>query len=145
MKNLKILESSINKFLEGKEIKIGINFRKQDINFIIFSDGKRSSFNVLSSGERHIVTLLFSVTHMSNTNGIVLVDEPELSLHIDWQKIILRELMSQIKQKQVLVCTHSPDVISDYFEHLIEMKPKKWTPSLQDQDQIDRILLQEEF
>lgn len=43
-----------------------------------------------------------------------LIDEPELSLHIDWQRIILTNLEQQAANRQIIACTHSPEVGADH-------------------------------
>ena len=76
----------------------------------------------LSSGYRHVVTLLFCATHMPTFDGPVLIDEPELSLHLDWQRRILSEMWKQTGGRQLLACTHSPEVAADHSESLVEVQ-----------------------
>jgi AAA15 family ATPase/GTPase len=116
--------SSVNLFLETKPLGYSFNKpsnRSRGHSFITLPGGKQVGFNVLSSGERHIVTLLFAATHMSPSEGIVLIDEPELSLHIDWQRIIVGEICKQAKDRQVIACTHSPEVAADNMEAYIDL------------------------
>ena len=47
-------------------------------------------------------------------NTIFLIDEPELSLHVDWQRILFRKLMEQGSSNQFIVATHSPFIYSQY-------------------------------
>jgi predicted ATP-dependent endonuclease of OLD family len=77
--------------------------------------------SALSSGERQVLTMLFSATHMSPSDGTMLIDEPEISLHVDWQRIILTEMMKQAGDRQVIVCTHSPEVAADHRDVLVEI------------------------
>jgi predicted ATP-dependent endonuclease of OLD family len=51
---------------------------------------------------------------MSSADGMLLIDEPELSLHVDWQRVILRELMKQAGDRQIIACTHAPEVTADH-------------------------------
>ena len=53
---------------------------------------------------------------MSQEDGIVLIDEPELSLHVDWQRIILGEMMKQVGNRQVIACTHSPEIAAEHLK-----------------------------
>jgi len=46
--------------------------------------------------------------------GVFLIDEPELSLHVDWQRIILKEISTQAPMRQIIACTHSPEVGADH-------------------------------
>jgi predicted ATPase len=77
----------------------------------------------LSSGERHIVTLIYAATHMSKQQ-IVLIDEPEISLHVDWQRHLLKKMSEQLGERQIIVCTHSPVIGADYEERVIIFEPK---------------------
>ncbi|MNI92554.1 hypothetical protein D3C73_1503640 [compost metagenome] len=58
-----------------------------------------------------------------STDSLVLIDEPELSLHIDWQEDLLHKMMSQLGSRQIIVCTHSPSIAADYLDHMIEVSP----------------------
>jgi predicted ATP-dependent endonuclease of OLD family len=54
---------------------------------------------------------------------VFLIDEPELSLHIDWQRIVLRELQNQSSGRQIIACTHSPEVGADHMEEIQDFEP----------------------
>jgi len=58
--------------------------------------------------------MLFSASRLATNQGTFLVDEPELSLHVDWQRCILTELMKQAVDRQIIACTHSPEVGADH-------------------------------
>ncbi|MCC5811807.1 MAG: AAA family ATPase [Ectothiorhodospiraceae bacterium] len=127
---IRTFELSVNKFLEEKNLAI----ERQSIRYsrrravrrmpiIKLDNGDRTSLAALSSGERHVLTLLFSATHMSISDGALLIDEPELSLHVGWQRIILDELMRQAGERQVIACTHSPEVAGHHRSRLIEISP----------------------
>ena len=51
----------------------------------------------------------------------VLIDEPEISLHVDWQRRLLRRMAEQIGGRQIIVCTHSPTIGADYEERQTEL------------------------
>ena len=70
----------------------------------------------LSSGERQIFSLLYA-SHISSQE-LVLVDEPEISLHSSWQEILLEELQGKMQNKQIIVCTHSPMIGADHLERV---------------------------
>ena len=54
-------------------------------------------------------------------NTVFMIDEPELSLHIDWQKHIVKYLIEYSKNNQIFVVTHSPDIIQGYREYIINL------------------------
>ena len=93
-----------------------------------FTPGLRS----LSSGERQVITLLYASTRMSEPK-VVLIDEPEISLHIDWQRKLISKMAEYIGNKQIIACTHSPVIAADYQEYMKEFKfiPTRTKPSHQ--------------
>lgn len=72
----------------------------------------------LSSGEQHEVVLLYELIFNAKQNVLVLIDEPEISLHITWQKEFLNDLLKIIKIQNihVLIATHSPSIINDRWD-----------------------------
>lgn len=116
---------AVNGFLDKdmKELRYEIdpNRRLPKVG-LRFPDNNWSSILVMSSGERQLLTMLYAVTKMSE-DFLVLIDEPELSLHIDWQEDLLRKMMGQLGGRQIIVCTHSPSIANDYADHMIEISP----------------------
>jgi predicted ATP-binding protein involved in virulence len=82
------------------------------------SKGKELELNQLSSGEQHEVVLLYELIFNAKQNTLVLIDEPEISLHITWQKEFLNDLLKIIKIQniQVFIATHSPSIINDRWD-----------------------------
>lgn len=124
---LRIFQRSVNQFLENKSLGYfdDTNTGRRYRPYITIS-GKgmtTSSLSVLSSGERHVLSLVFAATHMSSKDGILLIDEPELSLHVDWQRIILSEIMKQSGSRQIITCSHAPEVSADHLDSVIRLKP----------------------
>lgn len=116
---------AVNGFLdkEKKELKYEINPNKRVPRVgLRFPDNTWSSIGVMSSGERQLLTMLYAVTKMSEGH-LVLIDEPELSLHIDWQEELLSKMLDQLGGRQLIVCTHSPSIATDYSDHMIEVSP----------------------
>ncbi|POA21604.1 AAA family ATPase [Pseudomonas sp. FW300-N1A1] len=114
---------AVNAFLEQKELHyVPDSSRRIPKVGLKFKDGAWSSIRVMSSGERQLLTMLYAVTKMS-ADSLVLIDEPELSLHIDWQEELLGKMMAQLGGRQIIVCTHSPSIASDYRDFMIEVVP----------------------
>jgi len=82
------------------------------------STGKELELIQLSSGEQHEVVLLYELIFNAKQNVLVLIDEPEISLHITWQKEFLNDLLRIIKIQniQVAIATHSPSIINDRWD-----------------------------
>lgn len=83
------------------------------------NQGKALKLTDLSSGEQHEVVLLYELIFNSQEEPtLVLIDEPEISLHVTWQKAFLNDLLQIINQQkiQVIVATHSPQIVHDRWD-----------------------------
>jgi predicted ATP-binding protein involved in virulence len=82
----------------------------------------------LSSGEQHELVLLYELLFKVQKNSLVLIDEPELSLHVGWQTQFLKDLqdITKLADLDILMATHSPDIIQDRWDLTVELKgPEK--------------------
>lgn len=77
----------------------------------------------LSSGEKQEIVLFYDLIFDTRENLLLLIDEPEISLHITWQKKFLDDLLEVSKQieLQVIVATHSPQVVSNHLDIQIDL------------------------
>ena len=80
--------------------------------------GKELELTQLSSGEQHEVVLLYELIFNAKQNTLILIDEPEISLHVTWQKEFLNDLLRiiEIQHIQVLTATHSPSIINGRWD-----------------------------
>ncbi|QLE59100.1 AAA family ATPase [Nostoc sp. TCL26-01] len=78
----------------------------------------------LSSGEQHELVLLYELLFKVQPNSLVLIDEPELSLHVGWQVQFLKDLqeITKLADLDILMATHSPDIIQDRWDLTVELK-----------------------
>jgi predicted ATPase len=78
----------------------------------------------LSSGEQHELVLLYELLFKTKKNAIILIDEPELSLHVAWQVEFLKDLTRVIKLSSfdAILATHSPQIINDRWDLAVELK-----------------------
>lgn len=77
--------------------------------------------SLLSAGEKQILTLIGYNAFIDNT--IFFIDEPEISLHADWQRILFRILMKQNPTNQFIITTQSPFIYSKYPKNEICIDP----------------------
>lgn len=115
MNPIELFLETVNEFIATsdyrKKIKIDINgrvfFRTDD------NEKQRLSIQYLSSGERQLLiffaNLIFGVKDTSS--GIFVVDEPELSLHLSWQKVFVKRALEINQNVQFIFATHSPEII----------------------------------
>ena len=87
-------------------------------------DGSKLDLQMLSSGEQHELVLLYDLLFGIAENSLILIDEPELSLHVAWQDEILNDLqeMANLSDFCVLLATHSPQIIRDRWDLTVELK-----------------------
>ncbi|HBL5467817.1 TPA: AAA family ATPase, partial [Enterobacter hormaechei] len=72
-----------------------------------------------SKGEMTLLSLLLVVYLHRNENVIFLFDEPDLSLHIKWQKNLISKLAAIAPSSQFIISTHSPALIGNYNDQSI--------------------------
>lgn len=118
--------ASVNKFLDQKMLNVGQSAARPRARSVVAVNTEKDNsygLSALSSGERQILTMLFTASRSKYSSGVFLIDEPELSLHIDWQRIVLEELKSQAPDRQIIACTHSPEVGADHLFETQDFEP----------------------
>ena len=65
----------------------------------------------LSSGEKQMLVILLTVLVENNENYVLFMDEPEVSLHIEWQQRLIETILDLNPNVQIILTTHSPAVI----------------------------------
>jgi ABC-type transport system involved in cytochrome c biogenesis ATPase subunit len=72
----------------------------------------------LSSGEQQCLILIFMISRWLMDGGIVLIDEPDLHMHVSWQRQLIHELERLVNEKngQLIVTSHSPTLWEEYNE-----------------------------
>lgn len=99
-------------------------------NHLVFiDDGEVIPLYKLSSGEKQLLLILMRVFLMEEEPYILLMDEPEISLHIEWQYILFEEIRRLNRNCQIITSTHSPSLFGDgwgdklvFVEDLIKLK-----------------------
>lgn len=86
----------------------------RDSNEIFFEQyGERIPPYMLSSGEKQILVIMLTALVQENRHGVILMDEPEISLHIEWQQRLITLVRTLNPNTQIILCTHSPAIIMD--------------------------------
>ena len=107
---------SCNKFLIGKYLL----YNESNLTLNLFikrkeQEDKAVSLDVLSSGEKQIVSIL-AYFYLNHKNIFMIIDEPEISISIYWQKLLLPELLKAHSCKYLIAATHSPFIYSNDLE-----------------------------
>lgn len=79
--------------------------------------------SVLSAGEKQMLSFL--CYNAFYENSVIFIDEPELSLHPDWQRRLFPILLKQQASNQFVVATHSPFIYSKYEDKELVMSKEK--------------------
>ena len=83
-------------------------------NEILFNQyGETIQPYMLSSGEKQMLVILLTALVQENRPGVMLMDEPEISLHIEWQQRLITLVRTLNPNTQIILCTHSPAIIMD--------------------------------
>lgn len=102
---------------------------------------RKVPINSLSSGEKQMISL-FAKLYLYKGQKIVLIDEPELSLSIDWQRKILMDVVSAPTCSQVIAITHSPFVFENELEpyaKALKLKINEFSSPVLEEDVFDEI------
>jgi len=119
---IEIFKNIINSHFQYKQMHIN----KDKGIFFITDDGLELPLRSLSSGEQHELVLFYEFLFKVKENSLILMDEPEISLHVAWQMQFLKDLNVVTKNAKfnVLLATHSPQIINDRWDLTVELKGK---------------------
>lgn len=101
------MELLIKKMFSGPK---RMDFSDREIQ-VFANDGETIGLSLLSGGEKQVLEI-FLQTLLSEISTL-LIDEPELSLHVDWQRGLIPAMRLLNPQCQLIVVTHSPDIMAD--------------------------------
>jgi predicted ATP-binding protein involved in virulence len=105
-----------------------IGLSKDERNLPLFKNsfGDEFDINYLSSGEKQLFIRTLAIKMLEPVNSIILIDEPEISLHPKWQQKILEVYQKIGKNNQIIVATHSPHIIGSVpKENLVVLTKEK--------------------
>lgn len=119
-------EETIQEFFEESK-------NAQDKRIRILNDGRIKVFidnqvlplRVLSSGERQLIIFFANLIFNMETDdeGVFIADEPELSLHLEWQKRFVKTMIKVNPRIQIIFATHSPELVNIYTSKMSELIP----------------------
>lgn len=117
---IELLVKIINSMFLHKHMEI----TRKDGFVFIDATGKHLLPEHLSSGEQHAIVLLCELLFKIESDSLILIDEPELSLHVFWQQQFLKDIeeIIRIAAFDVLIATHSPQIIHDRWDLAVELK-----------------------
>ncbi|MCW2455992.1 UNVERIFIED_ORG: putative ATP-dependent endonuclease of OLD family [Rahnella aquatilis] len=115
---IKVFIEKLNELFDGRKI-----FYITDSNEMAFVCGEIDNLSLfdLSSGEKQLVILLGEVLLNENSPCVYIADEPEISLHVSWQEMLVETMSNLNSNMQVIFATHSPDIVSKRTDKIIKM------------------------
>ncbi|MFI0513099.1 AAA family ATPase [Streptomyces sp. WSLK1-5] len=150
---LRVADAVLQPFLEAQEARLDalssvvklLSTLTREVNRFFESSGKRATYTTqrgfrvvsddgqvlqpesLSSGERQILLLLLNTVLARQSTPLFLIDEPELSLNVKWQRQLMGALLSLTEgaSVQFVVATHSIEVITGHRDSLAKVVPRE--------------------
>jgi ABC-type cobalamin/Fe3+-siderophores transport system ATPase subunit len=109
---IKFLFSEIDKLFSKTGKRIEINPADNSLVFRT-DDGTIIELTQLSSGEKQLLIILFTVFLTEGKPVLLLMDEPEISMHIEWQQQLIDVIYTINPNCQLIIATHSPSIFGD--------------------------------
>ena len=106
--------ATLESFLTNYDDKVSGNFEFK-------RNGQSFSYEYLSMGEKQILLLLLMIANMKGEPCIFFMDEPDLSMHIDWKEQLVSRIHALNPNMQIILTTHAPSVITGWFDHVHEV------------------------
>ena len=124
-KDVHLFLNVINKYFDFKKLDV-----ENGIGIIITLDDEMKSiipFTSLSSGEMNLLIIFFIIIFVAKEDSLVLIDEPEISLNINWHYDFMDTLreIGEKKDLYYLIATHSPQIVNDYTHNCIDAEYKE--------------------
>jgi predicted ATPase len=116
---LKKFEQLISKFIKDKSIYIDYSTGLT----IKTCSGEKITELELSSGEYHLLYMMVTALVSTSTGTTIAIDEPELSLHISWQRDLIKTLAScSFGASPLLIfATHSAAISAEYYDKCVRL------------------------
>lgn len=108
------LQTLVSRLITGPK---QIDFHPTRITATTTSDRKEISLERLSSGERQLIRIL--VEALSAGGRPIIIDEPEISMHVDWQHVLIESIRTVDEDAQVITATHSPEIMAEITDERI--------------------------
>lgn len=113
---------TVNGFVQDSGKKIFFN-SVGDLRFTVTGEDEERHISTLSSGELQLLVIL---THLyfnpeAKKANVFIIDEPELSLHVEWQEKFVDGITAASSETQFILATHSPSIILDKIDNCVEI------------------------
>ena len=113
--------TTIHNFMSNKIFSYDNKTGELSFN-IAQEDDQRFIWTTLSSGEKQLLIQFLEVLLQENRSVIFIADEPEISLHVTWQENLLKAIRNLNENAQLIIATHSPDIVADFRDKVLDMQ-----------------------
>ena len=121
---LDLFVNIINSKLTYKKLVLSNEFGLK----VVKENGDELSLTKLSSGEQQIIVLFFELIFETNNKLVLMIDEPEISLHVAWQRELMDDFRKTVEIKNdslsIIIATHSPQVINNSWNLTVDLGAK---------------------
>jgi predicted ATP-binding protein involved in virulence len=116
---LELFLSIVNSKFRRKEIRVDREHRLVART----SSGQRLALPSLSSGEQQEIVLAYGLLFREQPGTLILLDEPEISLHVSWQLDLIPDLLkiADVAKLEFLIATHSPQIVNDRWDLTVQL------------------------
>lgn len=114
------LVSVINRFLTNKRLTFDLHSGLA----VTADDSTALTPQMLSSGERHLLLLFFNSLVAVDRPSIIMIDEPEISLNVKWQRSLLSSLLECVGESpvQYIFATHSIELLAQHGDKVVKLE-----------------------
>lgn len=105
---------AIQSFLDGYGVHLN--------NKLSFDrNGNNIKYSDMSMGEKELLLILLTVSNTNVAPCIVFLDEPDLSMHVDWKKKLIKVLHNLNPNMQLILTTHAPSMVRGWYDNVFNM------------------------
>lgn len=123
-----IVRERLNSIFEGFDLQVEFNLLDKERNIFFRNEkSEKIPLDQLSGGEKELVTKAFTLYVSDIKDKVILIDEPESSLHPKWQNRILKiyEDFAKENNNQIIIATHSPHIIASAKKESLRLLVKR--------------------
>lgn len=119
LERVELFREIISSRFQFKRMVIDSNFGFRFSN----RHGDSISPEQLSSGEQHEIVLIYDLLFEVKPGSLVLIDEPEISLHVAWQLEFLEDIrrIAAVSRFRFIVATHSPQIVNEWWSETLPL------------------------
>ncbi|MGV0805928.1 AAA family ATPase [Mycolicibacterium setense] len=122
LNQIELLEDILNQRLLHKKVEVNAT---NGLKVVDLETDREIPLDSLSSGEQHEIILMFDLLFDVPEGALVLIDEPEISLHVGWQLKFVPDVrrIAELRDLRFIVATHSPQIINGEWDRAVRLGP----------------------